>query len=389
MNPEPAAVVAPADSRVLLGSFGPHSLLFIKEKFFAFHELLGDLKTRWLEAFKDGDYALCRLTPDKYHYVHTPVSGRVVDFYPIAGHYHSCNPGAVVSLADPYSKNMRMVTIIDTDVDGGSGVGLVAVVEVVALMVGEISQRYSHEFYDDPQAMVPGLMLGKGQPKSLFKPGSSTVVCLFQPGRLDFDQDLIDNQTSPNAVSRFSRGFGQPLVETEVRGARTDRQGRGPRLKRGKEIMDNLLFTLGLGALFAVLLWWSRRLPGERWQIAAAIPVGRSDNGRWRGVNLTFYGMFTANAVLLAAALMLVMLGSLGISPFEVMVVMLPLISLSAPAARLVARWVEHKPRHPHRGRGGLRGPATRSLAHPFWPGPAWTARPGPFYRSPRCWPPW
>lgn len=65
--------------------------------------------------------------------------------------------------------------------------------------------------------MMPGLMLKKGQPKSLFKPGSSTVVLLFQPGRLDFDQDLIDNQTSSNAVSRFSTGFGRPLVETEVR----------------------------------------------------------------------------------------------------------------------------------------------------------------------------
>lgn len=217
MDPDPAAVVSPADSRVLLGSFGPHSLLFIKEKFFAFHELLGDLKTRWLEAFKDGDYALCRLTPDKYHYVHAPVSGRVVDFYSIAGHYHSCNPGAVVSLVDPYSKNMRVVTIVDTDVPGGSGAGLVAVVEVVAMMVGEIAQRYSHEYYDDPQAMAPGLMLTRGNPKSLFKPGSSTVVLLFQPGRLSFDQDLIDNQTSSGAISRFSCGFGQPLVETEVR----------------------------------------------------------------------------------------------------------------------------------------------------------------------------
>lgn len=108
--------------------------------------------------------------------------------------------------------------------------------------------------------------------------------------------------------------------------------------------MDKLVFTLSLAVLFAVLLWWSRRLPGERWQIAAAIPVGKSQGGRWRGKNITFYGMFTANAVLLAAGLMLIMLGSLGISPFEVMVVMLPLISLSAPAARLVARWVEHKP---------------------------------------------
>ncbi len=108
--------------------------------------------------------------------------------------------------------------------------------------------------------------------------------------------------------------------------------------------MDKLLFVAGLGALFALLLWWSRRLPGERWQIAAAIPVGHSENGRWRGVNLTFYGMFTANAVLLAAGLMLVMLGTLGVKPLEVLVVLLPVISLSAPAARLVARWVEHKP---------------------------------------------
>lgn len=52
--------------------------------------------------------------------------------------------------------------------------------------------------------------------------------------------------------------------------------------------MDKIVFIAGLGALFAGLLWWSRRLPGERWQIAAAIPVGESHGGRWRGSTLPF-----------------------------------------------------------------------------------------------------
>ena len=120
-------------------------------------------------------------------------------------------------MVSPYSKNMRVVTILDTDASGGSGVGLVAVIEVAALMVGDIVQCYSEEAYDNPCPVSTGSFLGKGCPKSLFKPGSSTVVVLFQPGRVSFDRDLMDNQRSVAAVSRYSLGFGQPLVETDVR----------------------------------------------------------------------------------------------------------------------------------------------------------------------------
>ena len=131
------AVVSPADSRILVGSFRENSLIFLKGKFFAYEEFLGDDKPEWLGAFADGDFAVFRLTPDKYHYNHTPVAGRVADIYEIPGDYHSCNPGAVVQAVTPYSKNKRVVTIIDTDLPGGSCVGLVAMVEVVALMIVE------------------------------------------------------------------------------------------------------------------------------------------------------------------------------------------------------------------------------------------------------------
>ncbi|MEW6380247.1 MAG: phosphatidylserine decarboxylase [bacterium] len=63
-----------------------------------FEELFGIDKTSWLRAFEGGDFAIFRLTPDKYHYNHTPVAGKIVDIYPIGGEYHSCNPTAVTAI---------------------------------------------------------------------------------------------------------------------------------------------------------------------------------------------------------------------------------------------------------------------------------------------------
>lgn len=215
--PERQAVLSPADARMQIGSFREHNRLFIKDKFFEFAELLGRDQPRWRRIFAGGDFAIFRLTPDKYHYSHTPVSGRVIDFYELDGAFHSCNPHAVVKAVTPYSKNKRVVTVFDTDIPGGTGVGLVAMVEVVALMIGEVVQCYSDHAYHDPIPLRPGLTVDRGRPKSLFRPGSSTDVLIFEPGRVRFDEDLLRNQQRCDVASRFSQGFGRPLVETDVR----------------------------------------------------------------------------------------------------------------------------------------------------------------------------
>lgn len=217
MPEAPQTVVSPADARVIVGSLASDSPLFLKGKFFDYQELLGTEKRRWLDAFADGEYAVFRLTPDKYHYNHTPVAGKVVDFYEIAGSYHSCNPGAVVEMVTPHSKNKRVVTVIDTDVPGGTAVGLVAMIEVVALMIGDIVQRYSARGYEAPQPVRPGLFMKKGAPKSLYRPGSSTDILLFQQGLVRFADDLMEKGRRADVRSRFSAGFGQPLVEVEVK----------------------------------------------------------------------------------------------------------------------------------------------------------------------------
>jgi phosphatidylserine decarboxylase len=209
------APVSPADSRMLVGSLENGSALFLKDKFFDLPDLVG--KHVWVETFQRADFAVFRLTPDRYHYNHVPVSGRVIDFYEIPGVYHSCNPGAIVALVTPYSKNARVVTVIDSDVPGGSRVGLVAMIEVVALMIGKVRQQYSRYEYNDPRPVEIGMFLEKGCPKSLYEPGSSTDILLFQPGRISFDDQLVLNMQRPLASSRFTEAFGKPLLETEVK----------------------------------------------------------------------------------------------------------------------------------------------------------------------------
>jgi phosphatidylserine decarboxylase len=215
MDDSSTTLASPADARVLVGSFSNISELFIKEKFFTAAELFGT-GNRWHQHFDDGDFAVFRLTPDKYHYNHLPVSGRVTDIYEVDGNYHSCNPTALISLASLYAKNKRVITIIDTDVPDGSGVGLVAMIEIVALMIGDIVQSYSEKSYLNPVCVEPGMFVKKGCPKSLYRPGSSTDIVIFERGKIEFCRDLINNSRRQDVQSRFTDKVGQPLVETDI-----------------------------------------------------------------------------------------------------------------------------------------------------------------------------
>ena len=210
-------IVSPADARMIVGSFDRHDALFLKEKFFSFEELIGEDKAQWTAAFAGGDFAIFRLTPDKYHFNHVPVSGRVKDIYTIDGPCHSCNPGAVVSMVTPFSKNRRVVTVIDTDVPGGTGIGLVVMIEIVAMMIGDIVQCYSTHGYENPLDLAPGMFVERGCPKSLYRPGSSVDVLIFQRHRVVFSADILANMRRRDVTSRYTLHFRSPLVETDVK----------------------------------------------------------------------------------------------------------------------------------------------------------------------------
>jgi hypothetical protein len=109
--------------------------------------------------------------------------------------------------------------------------------------------------------------------------------------------------------------------------------------------MQNWMFVSGV-ALFltTVFIWCFRALPRERWQILCAVPVQKLPDGKWRGVNLTYYGLFNAAAVCAAVSLALILTGAAGMDFRLFSVIVIVLLSLCLPASGQIARWVEKKP---------------------------------------------
>lgn len=104
------------------------------------------------------------------------------------------------------------------------------------------------------------------------------------------------------------------------------------------------LMLLSAAMLLVAYLWWGFRvLPGERWQIAASVPTSRNDQGLWKGINYTWYGLLTANAYFVAVAVLLVLLGSIGVPPLGTAILVAGMLCCCVPASRLVAQIVEKK----------------------------------------------
>jgi hypothetical protein len=108
--------------------------------------------------------------------------------------------------------------------------------------------------------------------------------------------------------------------------------------------MIDAAFIATLAALIAgLLLWGFKTLPQERWQMIAAVPVIKDRDGEWRGMNLTFYGFFSATGSIFGMALALLLLASMRVSMPVAVILVAGMIVLCLPASRLVAAVVEKK----------------------------------------------
>jgi phosphatidylserine decarboxylase len=222
-------IVSPADGKLLPFAAFARESLPIKSKFIRIDELLGG-RNPWSRdrshAAQDRRFSaaaiaplsgvIVRLTPDVYHYTHAPVAGRVLRHELIDGKFHSCNPAALTHFPGSYAFNRRAITVYDSDVPGGSGVGVVVQIDVAAMMIGQIESRFSVHRYEAPQALAAGDFVPRGSPVSLFRPGSSTSVVLWDGRRAEIGRQLVANSRRHDLQSRFSDWLGQPWVETQV-----------------------------------------------------------------------------------------------------------------------------------------------------------------------------
>ncbi len=101
-----------------------------------------------------------------------------------------------------------------------------------------------------------------------------------------------------------------------------------------------VLVALATGGLLA---WGFRNLPSERFQMLASLPMVKQDPGTWRGINLTWYGLLSANAQALAATWLLLLMSALGVPWLTTAGLIVVLVTLCIPGSHWLAQLVEKK----------------------------------------------
>lgn len=108
--------------------------------------------------------------------------------------------------------------------------------------------------------------------------------------------------------------------------------------------MIDVLFFAGVAILLSgTLAWGIKNLPAERWQMIAAVPLTKSGNGAWQGLNLTFYGFFSATATTFGIALMIVLLASVGTPFLAAAALIAVMMTICVPASKVLAWVIEGK----------------------------------------------
>lgn len=171
-------IVSPADCRsVVFNQMTQATKIWVKGREFSVKRLLGDAYPEDVARFENGALGVFRLAPQDYHRFHIPVDGVMGRAKTINGEYYTVNPMAIRSALDVYGENVRVVIPIDSEAHGR-----VMVICVGAMMVGStVITRQEGEH------------VKRAEELGYFKFGGSTILLLFESGKMRFDDDLSDN----------------------------------------------------------------------------------------------------------------------------------------------------------------------------------------------------
>ena len=168
-------LVSPADGKILVfPTLSDVDSFFVKGSEFSLQSFLcnDELTTK----YANGSMAIVRLAPPDYHRYHFPASGTASESVKIEGHYYSVSPLALRGSLEIFCQNKREYTTLQT-----TEYGDILIMDVGATMVGSIIQTYSSGRVE------------KGSEKGYFAFGGSTLVLLFEAGKISFDPDLVQH----------------------------------------------------------------------------------------------------------------------------------------------------------------------------------------------------
>jgi phosphatidylserine decarboxylase len=173
IDADPNHLCMPADGRYLI--FPKFDRFFVKGQLFCLQIFLQS--TEMEKRYEHGSMVIVRLCPVDYHRYHFPCDGTPSESRLINGPLYSVNPIAIKKRIAILAENKRKVTEIVTE-----KLGKVAYIEIGATSVGTIKETY-----------VPNVPVKKGDEKGYFEFGGSCLVLLFEPGKVTFDTDIVEN----------------------------------------------------------------------------------------------------------------------------------------------------------------------------------------------------
>lgn len=176
IHPAADSAIFPADGRHLgFQNIAEMEGVFVKGQVFDLEQLIGDhLLAR---RFREGSMVMSRLCPVDYHRFHFPVAGHAGNTNLVNGPLYSVNPIALKQNIHIFTENKRAICRIDS-----VEFGTVLFLEIGATCVGGFEYTYE-----------AGSSVRKGDEKGYFKFGGSSTITLFEPGRIQLDQDLVEN----------------------------------------------------------------------------------------------------------------------------------------------------------------------------------------------------
>ncbi|KAL7419358.1 phosphatidylserine decarboxylase [Cryptotrichosporon argae] len=195
----PGRLVSAADCRMMaFESVTEATQIWIKGREFTVGRLLSPVYQDQLDKFEGGPLAIFRLAPQDYHRFHSPVRGTVGKMTLIDGEYYTVNPMAVRAM-DIYTENVRKIVPIETE-----EFGTVMTVWIGAMMVGSIGT-----------SVKEGQLVDRGDELGWFAFGGSTIVCVFERGSLEWDEDLLNNgRAAIESLVKMGSGIGRAIRPT-------------------------------------------------------------------------------------------------------------------------------------------------------------------------------
>ncbi|MBR4125904.1 MAG: phosphatidylserine decarboxylase [Victivallales bacterium] len=173
-------LISPADCRLTVFPNIPAGVAIpVKGVPFSVQELLGNEGAQFVRQLAGGSLMVCRLCPADYHRYHFPDAGTTLKYWRLRGKYHSVNPLALSLGFKVFAENLRTVRMMQL---------AHAKAPCAMICVGAFGVASIHD--------QPGDRFERGDEAGFFTFGGSTVIMVFPPETVRFDDDLVEHSAA-------------------------------------------------------------------------------------------------------------------------------------------------------------------------------------------------